>query len=402
MQCTDTTSNTTIRNVNANNLETLITNNSLPQIACSLLTMSSPIALGVTGLSAGGSWFSRAHLPYIGKSPHYKIVALQNSSKESAEKAVHKYNLDASTATYGKIEEMVGDASVKMVVVSVKVPHHYELIKPALEAGKDVFVEWPLAANLKQAEELAQLAKDKGVKTAVGLQARQNPSIRRAKEMIEEGDIGTVQSTTMMGSGMVFGDTIMPAYEYLLPIENGANLLTIPFGHAVDALCWVVGEWESVSATLVNAKPTLVVDEGEGKTRAAKKTSHDQIGVQGTLRDGGGLVSVVYGPGMSSTGKNFYWEINGSKGSLVLEGAMGHVQMFHPKLSFVGAGEGAKLEEVRIEEAKEFSYNVAMAWEKFVGKGDGSVTTFEDALVRHRMIDAIYKSAQTGRQEKYL
>lgn len=240
------------------------------------------------------------------------------------------------------------------------------------------------------------------MKTAVGLQARQSPSIRKAKGMIGKGDIGTVQSTTMIGSGMVFGDVITPEYEYLLPIENGANLLTIPFAHAVDALCWVVGEWESVSGTLVNAKPTLLVDDGGGKKREAKKTSHDQIGVQGTLRDGGGLVSVLYGSGMSRTGKNFYWEINGSKGTLLLEGPMGHVQMFHPKLSFVGTGEGVKLEEVQVEEAKEFSHNVGMAWETFVGKADGSVTTFEDALVRHRMIDSIYKSVQTGRREKYL
>ena len=89
----------------------------------------------------------------------------------------------------------------------------------------------------------------------------------------------------MIGNGMVFGDVITPDNEYLLPIENGANLMTIPFGHAVDALCWVVGEWESVSATLVNAKPTLLVDDGGAKKREAKKTSHDQIGVQGTLRD---------------------------------------------------------------------------------------------------------------------
>ena len=71
--------------------------------------MSFPVALGVTGLSAGGSWFSRAHLPYIEKSPHYKIVALQNSSKESAKKAVQEHDIDHSTATYGKIEDMARD-----------------------------------------------------------------------------------------------------------------------------------------------------------------------------------------------------------------------------------------------------------------------------------------------------
>ena len=187
-----------------------------------------PNPSGVTDLSTGGSWFRRAHFPHIAKSRHYKIVVLQNSGKESAEKALQKYSLDVFTATYGKIDEMVGDARVIMVVLSVKVPDHYDLTKPTLKAGKDVFVERPLATNLMEAEELTQLAKEKGVKTVVGLQARQNPSIREAKELTEKGVVGTVQNTTMMESGMVFGDVITSGCEYLLPIENGANLLTIP------------------------------------------------------------------------------------------------------------------------------------------------------------------------------
>ena len=50
---------------------------------------------------------------------------------------------------------------------------------PALEAGKNVFVEWPLGQNLAEAEEMAALAKSANVTTAVGLQARQAPSIRK-------------------------------------------------------------------------------------------------------------------------------------------------------------------------------------------------------------------------------
>lgn len=49
---------------------------------------------------------------------------------------------------------------------------HKQLTMPALHAGKDVFVEWPLGASLAEAEEMANLAKEKGVKTYIGLQAR--------------------------------------------------------------------------------------------------------------------------------------------------------------------------------------------------------------------------------------
>lgn len=53
---------------------------------------------------------------------------------------------------------------------------HKQLTMPALHAKKDVFVEWPLAANLAEAEEMNALAKKQGVKTYVGLQARMHAS----------------------------------------------------------------------------------------------------------------------------------------------------------------------------------------------------------------------------------
>lgn len=56
-------------------------------------------------------------------------------------------------------------------------PLHKELTMPALHAGKDVFVEWPLANGVAQAEEMAALAKKKGVKNLVGLQVRAGPVI---------------------------------------------------------------------------------------------------------------------------------------------------------------------------------------------------------------------------------
>lgn len=129
---------------------------------------------------------------------HYKITALQNSSQASAEAAAKTYSLDG-VATYDNPTSIAKDPNVDIVAVSVNVPQHYDLIRPALEAGKYVFSEWPLARNLAEAEELTQLAKEKGVKTMVGLQARQNPSIIKAKEIVASGKLGKILGTTMYG-----------------------------------------------------------------------------------------------------------------------------------------------------------------------------------------------------------
>lgn len=57
---------------------------------------------------------------------------------------------------------------VDLVVCCTRVDLHYETIKPSIQQGKSVYVEWPLASNLSQALELASLAKQKGAKTMVG------------------------------------------------------------------------------------------------------------------------------------------------------------------------------------------------------------------------------------------
>ena len=322
-------------------------------------------------------------------------------------------------ATYDDPAAIASDSNVDIVAVSVNVPEHYALTKPALEAGKDVFVEWPLARNLAEAEDLTKLAKDKGVRTMIGLQARQNPSILKAKEIVESGKLGKVLTTTMFGHGLIFGPSVHEGFLYGLPIEAGANLLTIPFGHAVDALCYVLGEIQDVSATLANLLPELDLVGKDGKPAGkVKKTAHDHISVTGRLVNGGGVVNVTYAGGISRSNRDFVWEIVGTEGTLLLEGPKmgGHVQMYqptvklatyNPQTALYGATSNARqeLESVEVEKASEMSFNVGRAWDAWAGVGldkGYSVTTFEDALLRHKMIDAIYRSAEKGTRENYL
>ncbi|KAJ4364755.1 hypothetical protein N0V95_000702 [Ascochyta clinopodiicola] len=380
--------------------------------------MTEQTRIGLIGLSAKGSWASRSHLPYLQQTSLYKITALQNSSKASAEAAAKEYSLN-DVATYAEPSAIASDSNVDIIAVSVNVPEHYDLTKPALEAGKDVFVEWPLARNLAEAEELVQLAKEKGVRTMIGLQARQNPSIIKAKEIVESGKLGRILCTTMTGHGMIFGPTVHEGFLYGLPIEAGANLLTIPFGHAVDALCHVLGELKDISATLANLLPELDLIGKDGKpTGKVKKTAHDHVSITGRLANGGGIVAVTYAGGLSRTNRDFCWEIVGTEGTLILEGPKmgGHVQMYQPTVKFAksnpaaalyGASSDAKqeLEDIGVDKASEMSYNVGRAWDAWAGVGldkGHSVTTFEDALVRHKMLDAIYRSAEKGTTENYL
>ncbi|KAL9583314.1 MAG: hypothetical protein Q9203_005132, partial [Teloschistes exilis] len=162
-----------------------------------------PIRVGIIGLSADPTaWATLAHVgPIKEPSPlakDFQLTALATSNPESAKAAAKAHGLPEEKG-YSNAEDIAKDPDVDLVVVSVKVPMHKQLMMPALHAGKDVFVEWPLGASLAEAEEVARLAKEKGVKTYVGLQARVQSAMLKAKEIVSSGVLGRITSSTVLG-----------------------------------------------------------------------------------------------------------------------------------------------------------------------------------------------------------
>src|SRR5204863_9330341 len=131
----------------------------------------------------------------------------------------------------------------------VKVPYHHELASAALDAGKAVYCEWPLGNGSKEAETLAALAKKQGVLAVAGLQARSAPAVAYVRDLVEQGYVGDVLSTTLVGSGMGWGPTVEPFNAYLNDEKNGATMLSIAVGHTADALCYCLGHVPEVPAT---------------------------------------------------------------------------------------------------------------------------------------------------------
>lgn len=197
-----------------------------------------PIRVGFMGISSNsgnwkdaGAWANMAHMPYLLKSPYYEIVALCNSTVAAAEAAIKSHGLPETTKAYGSPEDLAADPNVELVICSVNVKKHYDLIKPALLAGKDAIVEWPLGATLKEAEELTLIAKEKGCKTGVVLQARFAPVVTKIRELLAAGKIGPVLSSTFVGACNYHSGTEYVGLEYHSDINSGGNMVTIHYGH---------------------------------------------------------------------------------------------------------------------------------------------------------------------------
>lgn len=92
------------------------------------------------------------------------------------------------------LKAILSDSSITAVSIATPAVTHFELVRKALEAGKDVFVEKPLALNVEQGEELAALAAKNSRILMVGHILRYHPAIERIKELIHEGRLGRVRS----------------------------------------------------------------------------------------------------------------------------------------------------------------------------------------------------------------
>src|SRR5207247_7445989 len=189
--------------------------------------------------------------------------------------------------------------------------------------GKAVYCEWPLGNGLKAAQSLAALAKKKGVLAVAGLQARSAPSVAYVSDLLKQGYVGAVLSTTLIGSGMGWGPTVAPYNAYLNDKKNGATMLSIAVGHAADALCYCLSEVQELSATMTMRRQSFTIAAtGESKPMNAD----DQVCVAGLL-EGGAAFSIHYRGGRSR-GTNLLWEINGTEGDLQLTADGGQAQIF--------------------------------------------------------------------------
>ena len=196
-----------------------------------------PIRTAIIGLSStGGGWAKNAHLPYLlspaGRS-RFQIVALCNSSEEAARKAIAAHGLPADTTrAYGRPEDLAADPDVQLVVVNTRVDRHYATALPSVRAGKDVYVEWPLAHDAARAAELADAARESGSRTVVGLQGWFAPAVVRVREIVQSGRIGKVLSSEARGSGGSLDRAVLPAFiKYFADAKIGGNAFTIGFGH---------------------------------------------------------------------------------------------------------------------------------------------------------------------------
>ena len=149
------------------------------------MTTASIVRVGVLG---AGAWARSAHLPGYRRDPRCRVVAIADVEIDRARDAAREFEVATATADPN---ELLRRDDIDLIDVCTPSHTHFELAWAALEAGKHVLCEKPVAYDYRDTLRAADLARRKGLKTKVGLTFRYSPAMRYMRELVAGGFVGT-------------------------------------------------------------------------------------------------------------------------------------------------------------------------------------------------------------------
>ncbi len=137
----------------------------------------------------GTGFIGPAHIEALRRLGYVEVVALADMNEEIARK---KAEILSIGKYYGDYREMLKDTEIEVVHICTPNHLHYIMSKDAMEAGKHVVCEKPMAMNTAEAEEMIKIAKEKQVVNALHFNLRFYPLMHHVKMMIENEELGRI------------------------------------------------------------------------------------------------------------------------------------------------------------------------------------------------------------------
>lgn len=361
---------------------------------------ASRVRVGIVGV---GNWARYGHIPALRLLPGYEIKAVSSRRSETAEEIARVFGIPHAFADYC---DLVRDPEVEMVIVLPPAPHHAEVVKAAISAGKDVYSEWPLTTNTADSEELLRLAEAAGVRHVVGMQRRLGPSAKYLRDLVISGYVGEMRSVRIHVSMPYFHQERSPALAWTLGAKNFSHVLAIYGGHFLDMLFYAVGQPKTLSSIVATQFATLTLSAtGE----SFPNDTPDGIVGMGTLENGALLSFQIEGGKLHNSGLQI--DITGVDGDLkvsnpssfghaednLIEGGRGAGTAFAvlpipgsyrqipPSSLDVSVEDLAHLYAAHLEDRKHETH---------------TAPGFQDGIRMHKLIDLMYTSSDTGRLQR--
>ncbi|WP_211745227.1 Gfo/Idh/MocA family oxidoreductase [Paenibacillus sp. Marseille-Q4541] len=202
--------------------------------------MSKTVKVAIIGC---GGIANGKHMPSLSKQKNAEMVAFCDIEQSRAEEAAAKYGAEGAKV-YTDYHELLKDGSIDVVHVCTPNDSHSPITVAALEAGKHVMCEKPMAKTTEQAREMVEAAKRTGKKLSIAYQNRFRNDSLYLKQLIEEGDLGDIY----YGKAIALRRRGVPTWGVFLDEEKQGGGPLIDIGtHALDLTLWLMDNYKPKS-----------------------------------------------------------------------------------------------------------------------------------------------------------
>jgi predicted dehydrogenase len=354
--------------------------------------MKETILVGIigTGGIAGGK-----HMPALAKLEGVEMTAFCDIEEAKAQAAARRFGT-SDAKVYADYHELLKDPAIDVVHVLTPNDSHAEITIAALEAGKHVMCEKPMAKKAADARRMLEAARRTGKKLSIGYQTRQSAESQYLKKVCAAGDLGEIY----FAKAHALRRRAVPTWGVFLDAEKQGGGPLIDIGtHALDLTLWMMDNYEPKSV-VGNVYRKLGDNEGSanawGPWDTKKFTVEDSAFGFITMKNGATIILEAS------------WAINlldTTEANCTLAGTKGGADMkdglringekngtMYVQNIQTGGGGVAYFDSKGVD----LAYEEAKSWINAVRNDTDPVVLPEQALVVSEILEAIYESAKTG------
>ncbi len=327
------------------------------------------IRLGVVGLG----WVSQVfHLPVLTKCEDVEIVAVCDKDRSRAKMIADRFGI---TRHYSDYAQMIEKEDLDTIDVCTSTDAHLAITLAALNAGKNVFVEKPIARRYSEAVEMADAARENKKILMVGMNNRFRPDTMILKSFIEKGELGKIFYTKSGWLRKLSNDN-----RWMTQKDKSGGGVFLDLGVVMlDLVLWMMGfaPVERVSAKMYMHKTKSVEDSCVLFLEMKYGTS----------------VVIEVSWALQSAQDFFYCEFFGSEGSAMINPLRIHKQLHGNLVNVTPAKAETPFNLYKKSYENELKH--------FVGAARGLhavISTGDEAVQRMKVVEAIYLSAQKGKE----
>lgn len=267
------------------------------------------IKVAIAGLGFG----EKVHLKALNESDLMLPVALWHPRLDRLTIASEQYGIPG----YTDWDLLLEDKNIEAIIIATPPEPRYGLAIKALNAGKHLFLEKPIALNSSQIINLQKLAISKGLTVAVDFEYRAVPHFQQAKELLSNNTIGTpwlIKLDWLMGSRA----NKKREWNWYSEREKGGGVIGALGTHAFDILHWFFGPTTSVTSLL----STSIKERPASNSSELKPVTSEDICLAQLQLKSNSIQSIIPAQvtlsAVSKEGRGFWLEVYGSEGTLIL------------------------------------------------------------------------------------